>query len=93
MKEYQKQIAKETGDIIKMTRVKKGFSLIELAEKSKVSVATITRIEKGKSNFRMSTFFKIGEALEVNFSTLVPDDQLILKQLLDFDSSVKDLPY
>lgn len=89
MKEYQKQIAKETGNKIQMTRLKKGLSLTELAEKSNVSAATISKIEKGERNFRMTTFFKIGEALEVNFSTLVPNDQLILKQLLDFDSSVK----
>lgn len=54
-----------------MTRIKKGYSLTELAEKSKVSPATISKIEKGERNFRMTTFFKVGEALEVNFSTLI----------------------
>lgn len=91
MKEHHKPIIKETGNKIQMARLKKGYSLEELAQKSKVSAATISKIEKGERSFRMSTFFKIGEALDVNFSTLVPDDQLILKQILDFDPLVKAL--
>jgi transcriptional regulator with XRE-family HTH domain len=85
MKEYQRQSAKATGEKIQMTRLKKGLSLTELAAKSNVSAATISKMEKGERNFRMSTFFKIGAALEVNFSTLVGDDEIILKQLLDFE--------
>ncbi len=84
MKDYQRESAIATGNKIQMTRLKKGLSLTELAEKSNVSAATISKMEKGERNFRMTTFFKIGEALEVNFSTLVGDDELILKQLLDF---------
>lgn len=91
MKEYQKKVVEETGNLIRMTRLKKGLSLEELAIKSNVSAATILKIEKGESNFRMSTFFKIGEALEVNFSTLIGEEEVILKQLLDFDPIVKDL--
>ena len=91
MKEYQKKVVEETGNLIRMTRLKKGLSLEELAIKSNVSAATISKIEKGESNFRMSTFFKIGEALEVNFSTLIGEEEVILKQLLDFDPIVKDL--
>ncbi|SKB63951.1 hypothetical protein SAMN05661099_1977 [Daejeonella lutea] len=43
----------------------------------------------GETNFRMTPLFKIGEALEVYFSTLVEDDELILKQILDFDPILK----
>ncbi len=91
MREGTKKIVKETGNKIQMARLKKGLSLAELAKKSKVSAATISKIEKGERSFRMSTFFSIGEALEVNFSTLVGDNEIILKQILDFDSSVKAL--
>lgn len=89
MKEYQKKVVKETGRLIRMTRLEKGLTVPELAMKSNVSAATILKIEKGESNFRMTTFFRIGEALEVNFSTLVGDDEIILKQLLDFDPIIK----
>ena len=89
MKDNQRKSAIATGNKIQVTRLKKGLSLTELAEKSNVSAATILKIEKGESNFRMTTFFKIGEALEVNFSTLVGEDERILKQLLDIDPIVK----
>lgn len=85
MKDDQRKSAIATGNKIQTTRLKKGLSLAELAKKSKVSVATLSKMEKGERNFRMTTFFKIGEALEVNFSTLVGDDDIILKQLLDID--------
>ena len=90
MKEHQKPILKETGNLIQKTRLKKGLTVPELAIKSNVSAATILKIEKGERNFRMTTFFSIGEALEVNFSTLVGDGEIILKRILDFDPIVKD---
>ena len=85
MKEDQKKVVEETGNLIRITRIKKGLSLEELAKKSNVTAATIIKIEKGERNFRMTTFFSIGEALEVNFSTLVGDEEIILKRLLDFE--------
>lgn len=91
MKKYQKKVVEETGKLIRMTRLKKGLTGPQLAMKSNVTAATIIKIEKGERNFRMTTFFSIGEALEVNFNTLVGDDEIILKQLLDFDPIVKDL--
>lgn len=85
IKEYQIKVVEETGKLIRMARLKKGLSLEELAAKINISAATIAKIEKGERNFRMTTFFSIGEALEVNFSTLVGDDEVILKRLLDFE--------
>ena len=85
MKEYQKKVVEATGKLIRKTRLKKGLSVAELAMKSNVSAVTIAKIEKGESNFRMTTFFSIGEALEVNFSTLFGAEEIILKRILDFE--------
>jgi transcriptional regulator with XRE-family HTH domain len=68
-----------------MARVKKGLSLAELAKKSNVSVARISKIEKGETNFRLTTFFSIAEALEVKMNSLVGDKEIMLKRLLDID--------
>lgn len=53
----------EIGQAIKLTRDKKELSQRVLAEKAGIRHATLTDIENGKSNCRLSTLIQIAEAL------------------------------
>jgi transcriptional regulator with XRE-family HTH domain len=50
---------------IRQLRERKGVSLRELARRAGVGVATLSRIEAGEANPRMSTLLQLAEALSV----------------------------
>lgn len=57
---------------VRVARAKKGWSQIELAEKSGVCETTISFIENGKQELvRMSTLQKLALALEVDVAELL----------------------
>lgn len=85
MKEYKSEVAEETGKLIRMERLKKGLSLEELAKKSEISAATISKIEKGERNFRLTTFFSIASALGVKMNSLIGEKHVMIKRLFDID--------
>jgi transcriptional regulator with XRE-family HTH domain len=50
---------------VRQLRERKGVSLRELARRSGVGVATLSRIESGEANPRMSTLLQLADALGV----------------------------
>lgn len=57
---------------IRVARARKGWSQIELADKSGLSEATISFIENGKQKLvRMSTLQKLAVALEMDIEELL----------------------
>lgn len=55
---------------IKLARLKKGFSIRKLEKVSKVTRATIIRLEKGIGTAEEYTAFKLAKALKVNMEDL-----------------------
>jgi transcriptional regulator with XRE-family HTH domain len=53
------------GKAVKIRRMKKGWSLEKLSEKSDVSVNTISKIERGKVNPRLTTLYKLANGLNL----------------------------
>jgi len=50
---------------IRQLRKRKGVSLRELARRAGVGVATLSRIESGAANPRLSTLLRLAEVLDV----------------------------
>ena len=63
--------------LLKQLRVQKGWSQETLAEKSKISVRTIQRIENGK-RANLETLKDIAYALDVEVITLTQENKLIV---------------
>jgi len=64
------------GTKIRLLRKEKKLSLKELADKSGVSVATISQIERGNADPTMTTFYKICRALNVTIASMMADDSV-----------------
>ncbi|MBR1810034.1 MAG: helix-turn-helix transcriptional regulator [Clostridia bacterium] len=62
---------KEIGERIRNTRIKKGMSQEQLADKAQLSTSHVSEIERGNKELRISTLYRIVEALET------PTDNLI----------------
>ena len=58
---------------IKLIRVKKGVSQLELSLRSNLSQSFIANIEKGKKQPSVLTLIKIADALEVNPQDFFPE--------------------
>jgi transcriptional regulator with XRE-family HTH domain len=58
---------------IKLIRIKKGISQMELSLKSDLSQSFIANIEKGKKQPSVLTLIKIADALEVNPQDFFPE--------------------
>ena len=56
---------------LKQLRLEKQLSLIELAEKSSLSVSYINEIEKGKKYPKAEKIAQLAQALGVNYDNLV----------------------
>lgn len=55
---------------IRQLRERKGVSLRELARRSGLGVATLSRIESGEANPRLSTLRQLADVLEVSVTEL-----------------------
>lgn len=62
---------KKIGLRIKLKRVEKNMTLVELAGLAKMSVTTISHIENGTSKARLLTLKRIADLLEMDFKELV----------------------
>ena len=60
-------------DKIKLIRIKKGISQMELSLRSNLSQSFIANIEKGKKQPSVVTLIKIADALEVNPQDFFPE--------------------
>lgn len=74
MKDHHKLIFKAIGNKILMSRLNKGLSLEEMANKSKISTAKISKIENGETDFKLYTLVQIDAVLEVEVNSLVVDN-------------------
>ena len=63
----------KVGLNVKIARVKRKMTIVELAEKAKMSVTTISRLERGIGNVRMLTLQKIAEALDMEVETFLSE--------------------
>lgn len=59
------------GQSIRYIRLKKGMSQEELGFKSEISTNSISAIERGNYNFRIKTFYKIAQALNVDVNDIL----------------------
>ena len=78
--------------LLKQLRVQKGWSQETLAEKSKISVRTIQRIENGK-RANLETLKDIAYALDVEVNTLTKDNKLIVTLNKEKKSFISSLIY
>ena len=69
MKSFQLQ--QKIGEKIRLTREHKGISQQDLAATCDFEKSNMSRIEAGKTNFTISTLYKISNALDVKLSELV----------------------
>jgi transcriptional regulator with XRE-family HTH domain len=60
-------------DKIKLIRIKKGISQMELSLRSNLSQSFIANIEKGKKQPSVITLIRIADALEVNPQDFFPE--------------------
>lgn len=65
------QILKKIGTHIKEIRELKGISQQDLASNCNFEKANMSRIEAGRTNFTISTLYKISQELEITISELV----------------------
>ena len=55
----------DTGNLIKRSRIEKGWSQKELSEKTGIVQPNISNIEKGKMNISINLLVKIFKVLEI----------------------------
>lgn len=70
------QILKNIGARIREIREDNGISQQDLASVCNFEKANMSRIEAGRTNFTISTLFKISQALNVSLSELVDVENL-----------------
>ena len=78
--------------LLKQLRVQKGWSQETLAEKSKISVRTIQRIENGK-RANLETLKGIANALDVEVNTLTRENKLSVTLNKEQKSFISNLIY
>jgi transcriptional regulator with XRE-family HTH domain len=59
------------GDNLKRQRVRKALTQEELARKSRLTTASVARIERNETEPRMSTLRKLAKALDIDPAELV----------------------
>lgn len=59
---------------LKLERARAGLTVDDLAKKSNVGRQTISRIEKGTSEPRISTLGKIAKSLEIDVEELIDEN-------------------
>lgn len=64
-------LEKEFGDAVRLTRQAKGLTLDELADRSSVSRAALSKIERGERNPSLKYALQIAEALRTPLSELL----------------------
>lgn len=58
---------------LRHARVERGWSLSELARRSRLGKGTVSELENGLRDARLDTLFALSTALEVPLGTLIPD--------------------
>lgn len=81
-------ISAQIGHNVARIRAEHGISLSVLAERSNLSKATLSELERGVSNPTISTVWALANALAVPFGELVSDAQAQTASLADESASV-----
>ena len=58
-----KEVARHLGSLVRQARLARGWTLAELAERSRVSLATTKRIEGGTSSASLASWLSLFERL------------------------------
>lgn len=67
------------GMQLRVNRIRKGYTVKELSEKSGVSASTITWVEVGRtSDMRLDSIIRLAEALEVSLEELIVERKIIV---------------
>ena len=77
------------GKLIRIQREHIGMTQLDLAEKAMVGEKTISRLEQGKSNMRIETFFTLAAALCVTPNDISPPRYTLIHKdvrFLDLES-------
>lgn len=68
------------GSQLRVNRVKKGYSMKELAERSGVSACAINYWENGKgTNMRLDTIIRLATALNIPLEELIVERRILLQ--------------
>lgn len=60
---FSKEVARHLGALVRQARLARGWTLAELAERSRVSLATTKRIENGSSSASLASWLALFERL------------------------------
>jgi transcriptional regulator with XRE-family HTH domain len=70
-KEREQELLIKLGDHLRELRLKKGYTLQQLAYEAEIELSQVHRIEKGKINPKYTTLQVISVALDINISELL----------------------
>ena len=63
--EINNEFLKRVGIEIKVARIRKGFSILQLAKQTGLSKSGLLKLEQGKNDFKILTTKRIADALEM----------------------------
>lgn len=89
MENRTKEMCREIGSRIRELRVSKRMSQADLATKAHIALPSISELELGKREMKLSTFVAIAEALQVSTDLLLRPDIPEVKAL--YQSELNDL--
>ncbi len=80
------------GARIREVRVQKGMSQYDLSVKAQLALSSISNIELGKGQMKLSTFIRIAEALQISTDALLRPDIPAVNQMYqtEFQSLLGD---
>lgn len=70
----------EVGNLIRKWRENINMTQLELSEKAGLGEKTISRLEMGKSNMRIDTYFTLADALGITPNDIAPSRFVSLKK-------------
>jgi transcriptional regulator with XRE-family HTH domain len=86
------EVDRQTGDLLRATRLRKGFSQPQLGDAVGLSFQQIQKYEKGKNRISVSRVFQMAEALNVPPASLIPRSPAQAKDGKDDLVSLLDSP-
>lgn len=72
----EQELLTAIADIVRQSRRKRQYTLDKLAEKSEIDYSTVSLIENGKQNPKITTLYKILYSLDIDLIELISDKNL-----------------
>lgn len=67
------------GMQLRVNRIRKGYTVKELSEKSGVSASTITWVEVGRTiDMRLDSIIRLAEALDISLEELIVERKVVV---------------